>query len=101
MIAALISSDPRFEIVGKLDGMSDLWSTIRQTRAEVVIAQEREDIDAVNQTALLVAKSCTQVLAIHEGARSAEIYQLRLQRTALREISADDLISAISLMAGQ
>jgi hypothetical protein len=101
MIASIISSEPRFRIVGKLSSDSDLASVIRKTRAQIVITQEAlEKGDCVDEI-LLLFRCFTKVLAISETGREAALYQLRVERTPLGEISAGRLISFIISAADQ
>jgi AmiR/NasT family two-component response regulator len=95
MIAAIVSSESRLRIVGKLAKESDLVAAIRRTRADVVIIRETHEEDDVDDEALLICRRSAKMLAITKSGREAALYQLRLQRTPLGEISADGLISAI------
>jgi hypothetical protein len=94
MIAAIISSEPRFRVVEKLTKQSDIVSAIRRTQADVVVLYEEREVKS-NYEVLLVCRCFVKALAISESGREAAIYQLRLQRTPLGEISGDGLISAI------
>jgi chemotaxis response regulator CheB len=100
MITSIISSEPRFCIVGKLDAGSDLLSAIRRVGPEVVITQEsprQRDVASGRSPGV----QCTvSVVAIDEAGREAALYNLTLHRTPLGDISANGLISAIDRAAG-
>jgi hypothetical protein len=100
MIASIVSSEPRFRIVGKLGAESDLLSAIRQIGPEVVITRETPKQDGGDGDPAASAHCLVNVLAINETGREAALYSLTLQRTPLGEISASGLISAIDRAAG-
>jgi chemotaxis response regulator CheB len=102
MIASIVSSEPRFRIVGKLSADSDLLSAIRQIGPEVVITKETgKQQDGVDSDRCLDAQFSVNVLAINETGREAALYSLNLQRTPLGEVSASSLITTIDRAAGR
>jgi DNA-binding NarL/FixJ family response regulator len=101
MIASIVSSQPRFQIVGKLSADSDLLSAIRQIGPEVVITKETLKLDDGAEGArCLDALYSVNVVAINETGREAALYSLNLQRTPLGKVSASSLISTIDRAAG-
>jgi hypothetical protein len=100
MIASIVSSEPRFRIVGRLGAESDLLSAIRQTGAQVLITQETKEPNSLNSNQNDRTQSVVNVLAINETGREAVLYRLSLHRTPLNKISTGNLISAIDRVAG-
>src|SRR5262249_38115294 len=100
MIASIVSSEPRFRMVGRLGAESDLLSAIRQTGAQVAITQETKEPNSLHSNQHDRGQYFVNVLAAKETGREAEPRRLSLHRTPLSEISADNLISAIDRVAG-
>jgi chemotaxis response regulator CheB len=101
MIASIVSSQPRFQVVGKLSADSDLLSAIQQIGPEVVISKETMKLqDGGDDGRCLDAQYSVNVVAIDETGREAALYSLNLQRTPLGKVSAGSLISTIDRAAG-
>jgi|GEM_PF-5433531 len=101
MIASIISSEPRFQIVGRLSADSDLISAIQRIGPEVVITRETTKQGGVDSDQSLSAPCSVNVLSINETGREAALYSLTLARASLGEISASGLISMIDRAAGR
>jgi hypothetical protein len=96
MIASISSAEPRFRIVARLSGESDLLRAIRQMRPEVVITQETAEGEDQIEEQVAIWESSVKVIAITEAGTTAALYRIGLQRKPLGEISARRLISVIN-----
>jgi len=86
--------DPALDIVGVLDGSTDLPATAARLGAAVVVmgsaAGSRSTISA-----LLQARPSTRVLTIADDAGQVMLYRLMPEEVALGELSPARLIEAI------
>ena len=107
LIASIISSEPRFRIVGKLNGRSDLLSSILRIHPEVMITQETsKGEEFVKEEGLveerMAGSECSvNVIAVAETGEAAALYRICLQRTPLGKLTASGLISAIRMVVGK
>jgi hypothetical protein len=100
LIASIISSEPRFSVVSRLKGRSDLLSTIVRIQPDVVITQDTGSEEGFTEEQMATSELSVNVISITENSRAAALYRIRLQRTPLGEPSASGLISTIRMAVG-
>jgi hypothetical protein len=95
ILCHIVGSELDMVIIGQAKDDEDLLVAAQQTRANVVLVGQTEEDERKKYASLLLRRPRIKVIAIAGDGRTALLYELRPQRIALGEMSADALREAI------
>jgi DNA-binding NarL/FixJ family response regulator len=103
MIEQAVAAQPDMNVVAAVAAASALVSAARETKPEFVIfgLEDGEDDFPADCLEVLEEHPRTKALGIRAAAGLAYLYELRPERTAIGEVSPDDIVTTIRTVARQ
>src|SRR5918992_381820 len=99
IVRQLLAGHPDLEVAAEVEEHDAVLSEVRRTRADVVVAGvaagERRTLPDGLPHALLCEHPGLRLIALADDCRVAYVYELRLQQTAITEISPRALLEVI------
>jgi len=90
----IVASEPDMAVVGRVSAR-DSAAAARRSRADVVVVGQDGTVEADATACRLVRQLGLRVLTITDDGKRGVLYELRPQRIALGDMSADTLCKAI------
>ena len=95
IIGQILVSMPDVMLVERIGDGKDLLTAVRRTRANVVLAERGADDERETYAPLLYARPRLRIIAVAGDGSTGLLYELRPQRIAVGEMSADALAKAV------
>jgi DNA-binding NarL/FixJ family response regulator len=99
LIGTLLEAEGDIRVIGKARNRSELRELTRRVRPDVIIIGVEEPNATAVGWDLYAGDPLVRVLGVVGEGRQTFVYELRLHRTALGELSPQELIAAVRRMA--
>lgn len=95
VVSAIFAEEDNMSVAARLDGATDLTSSVRDLQPDIVVLQEGDAPGRANHTALFEVRTGLTVVAITGLGSGGTVYRLNTQPEILRQPSVAQLIRAV------